>query len=312
MNSSPLVSVICLSYNHERYIDEALESLFSQTFTNMEIIIVDDASEDKSSEVIERMISGRRGVKYFRNEINLGNCKSFNYAFAQSKGSFIIDFALDDVLNPDRIQKQVDLFEQLGESYGVVHSDATIIDEEGNFLSKWSDQQLKVDNGFVFEAILEKSFICPPTMMIRREVLEYLGGYDESLAYEDFDFWVRSSYKFKYFYSPDNLTIKRVVRSSLSTKGDQKGNNRIQESTARVCEKANWLIKNEAEKTALRKRALLEMRHALLVQSYDAVKVYYKILKEMGEAGFMSFLISKLSEIRVPAFLFYRLYKKLR
>jgi glycosyltransferase involved in cell wall biosynthesis len=275
------------------------------------VIIVDDASEDNSSEIIEKMISGRRGVKYFRNEINLGNCKSFNKAFEQSKGKYIIDFALDDVLIPERIKKQVDLFEQLGYSYGVVHSDATIIDEEGNFLSKWSDRQLQVDNGLVFEAILRKSFICPPTMMIRREVLEYLGGYDESLAYEDFDFWVRSSVKFKYFYSPDNLTKKRVVRNSLSTKGEEKGNNRIQESTARICEKAHWLIQNDEEKTALKKRLLLEMRHALLVEAYDAVKTYYKILKDMEEAGLIAFFISRLAELKIPAFLFYRLYRKM-
>ncbi|MBO9699199.1 MAG: glycosyltransferase [Sporocytophaga sp.] len=310
MSNLPLVSVICLSYNHERYIKEALESLFRQTYENIEVIIVDDASEDKSSEEIERMISGRE-VKYIRNEINLGNCRSFNKAFAQSKGCYIIDFALDDVLSPGRIQNQVNLFEHLGESFGVVHSDATIIDEEGSFLCKWSDKHVKIDNGLVFESILKKSFICPPTMMIRRDVLEYLGGYDESLAYEDFDFWVRSSLKFKYFYSPDNLTVKRVVKKSLSTKGDQKGNNKIQASTARVCEKANWLIKNDAEKKALKKRILLEMRHALLVQAYDAVKVYYKILKEMEEVGLRAFFISKLAEIKAPTFLFYKLYKKL-
>ncbi|WP_028981984.1 glycosyltransferase family 2 protein [Sporocytophaga myxococcoides] len=311
MNTLPLVSVICLSYNHERFIEEALESLFNQNYGNIEVIIVDDASEDKSSEVIERMVAERADVKYFRNEINLGNCKSFNKAFAESKGSYIIDFALDDILSPGRVQKQVNLFQHLGESFGVVHSDAAIIDEEGSFLSKWSDKLLKVDNGLVFEAILRKSFICPPTMMIRREVLVYLGGYDESLAYEDFDFWVRSSFKFKYFYSPDILTKKRLVKNSLSTKGEQKGNNRIQESTARVCEKANWLVRNDAEKKVLKKRILFEMRHALLVQAYDAVKIYYKILKEMEETGLISFIMSKLAEIKVPTFLFYRLYKKL-
>jgi glycosyltransferase involved in cell wall biosynthesis len=312
MRTLPLVSVICLSYNHEKFIEEALTSLFHQTYPAIEIIIADDASTDNSYSVIEQVVAGRAGVKVFRNETNLGNCKTFNKAFQQSSGKYIIDFALDDVLSPERIQTQVELLEQLDESYGVVHSDAAIIDDKGTYIRKWSDRNLHVENGWVFEAVLRQSFICAPTMMIRREVLEYLGGYDETLAYEDFDFWIRSSVKYKYFYSSEILTKKRVLVNSLSGRGERKGYGIIQESTARVCEKAHWLSRNTEEKAALKKRILLEMRHALLVEAYEAVKVYYRILTEMNETGLKANFISILAAVKFPAFLVYRLYKKVR
>src|SRR5688572_12462642 len=107
----PLVTVIAISYNHAPYIKEALESVYNQSYSNIEFIIVDDASSDASAAVIETSIQGR-SIQFLKNESNAGNCRSFNKAYALSKGKYIIDFALDDIMYPTRIEKQVMLFQQ--------------------------------------------------------------------------------------------------------------------------------------------------------------------------------------------------------
>jgi hypothetical protein len=100
-------------------------------------------------------------------------------------------------------------------------------------------------------------------MMIRREVLEELNGYDETLAYEDFDFWVRSSRKYKYCFSDQPLVKKRMVKGSLSSRQYNR-NSQILKSTLRVCLKAEKLNRNQAEDRALARRAAYECREALL------------------------------------------------
>jgi len=110
---------------------------------------------------------------------------------------------------------------------------------------------------------LSRYFICAPTMMIRKKVLDELNGYDEDLAYEDFDFWIRSSRKYKYCFSDQLLVKKRIVEGSLSTRQYIR-NSKILESTFKVCLKAEKLNRNLAEDRALTRRVVYECRQALL------------------------------------------------
>ena len=97
----PLVSVICIAYNHAPYVQEALHSLFEQTYAPLEIIVLDDASKDNSVENIERAIEGR-SVKTVFHTSNRGYTKTFNQGLAMSTGQYIIDFALDEPLSRER------------------------------------------------------------------------------------------------------------------------------------------------------------------------------------------------------------------
>lgn len=136
MERFPLVSVICLCYNHEQFVQEALESVFSQTYPHIEIIVVDDASTDTSVAVISEVLAKHQGhsIKTRFLSENQGNCKAFNEGFALAQGKYVIDFATDDVLIPDRIGKQVQYFESLPDSFGVVFTEAAYIDSKGQHL----------------------------------------------------------------------------------------------------------------------------------------------------------------------------------
>lgn len=285
MNPHPLVTIICLCYNHERFLAEALDSVLAQTYANLEIIVVDDCSTDGSVAVIERYLQRHPRLRFVSTGKNRGNCTAFNLGWRLSKGEFVIDFATDDVLYLERVAEQVQAFRQVGESYGVVYTDALLIDEQSRPVrhhfrrDRQGNLQAFAPSGNVFAHLLRRYFISPPTMMMRREVLEALNGYDESLAYEDFDFWVRSSRHFKYMYLDKVLTKRRVHANSLSRKVYKKGDLQLA-STVKVCRKAAALVRTEAERQALVARLNYELRHAVLTENFEEAASLMKLLDE--------------------------------
>ncbi len=204
--NTPLVTVVCLCYNHADFVKEALDSVLSQTYAPVELIVVDDHSTDGSPAVIRQFLADRNlSVPFVELPENLGNCRAFNRGLALAKGAFVIDLSGDDVLLPHRIQRGIAVFQSMGPEMGVHFSDAVLIDREGHEIGKHSDRfpHATIPQGNIYKEILERYFICSPTMMIRTAVLKELGGYDEALAYEDFDFWLRAGRKFAFYYTSE-------------------------------------------------------------------------------------------------------------
>jgi glycosyltransferase involved in cell wall biosynthesis len=278
----PLVSVICLCYNHELFVEEALRSVKAQTYPNIQLIVVDDRSTDGSVGIIGSVLKEIPDAQFLSHSANLGNCRAFNRGFEKATGEFIIDFSADDVLRGDRVQKGVEALQSTDPATGVQFSDAELIDEKGKQLGFHSDRfpHATVPQGDIYEVVLQKYFINSPTMMMRRQVFEKLGGYDESLAYEDFDFWVRSARDFKYVYSPEALVKRRIVAASLSRKQYRHGSAQLR-STLKVCEKALILNRTGSEHKALKKRIRFEVRKAISLGELRLAGDYWKLLKQI-------------------------------
>ncbi|MEI9918027.1 MAG: glycosyltransferase [Bacteroidota bacterium] len=268
MKSGPLVSVICVCYNHQRFVREAIESVLNQSYKNIELIVVDDGSSDKSVEIIRSM-----NVTLIDLKKNQGYCKAFNAGWRACKGEYIIDLAGDDELTPDRVKIGVEEFSKHDETFGVQFGDAIYSDNKIH-----SQRFPNPPEGDIYIDLIKRYFICTPSMMSRRSVLTMLNGYDESLAYEDFDFWIRSSRHFKYFYTPEILIKKRIVKGSLSEKQFEKGN--VQQlSTYKVVEKIKTLNKSKEEKAALRERLWYELRHAILRTEFSLAAKYFRLIR---------------------------------
>ncbi len=236
---TPLVSVIALCYNHERFIIECLQSVVNQTYKNVELIIVDDYSVDKSREKILEFYDTNATCHCIFNEENIGNCRSFNQALEISKGKYIIDLSTDDVLLPNRIEVQVKLME-ISSEVGVVFSDANYINEKSEYIGNFK-KNIGLPFGNVYKDVLAGScYTMPVTMMMRRTILEQLNGYDTTLAYEDFDFWVRSSRICDFGYVPEVLSYQRILEGSYSTKFFAK-NSPLVQSSVKICQKAYLL-----------------------------------------------------------------------
>ena len=286
MNSPyPLVSVICLCYNHERFVEDALRSVGQQTYSAVELIVVDDASTDQSQAVIKRYLSRHnQAAKTCFLPQNLGNCAAFNRGLALAEGKYIIDFATDDIMLPDRITRQVSFFEALDSSYGVIFSEAQYINEQGTPLCYHYRDRLRhirpVPTGDLYCRLLSTYFIASPTMMMRKSVLDELGGYDEQLAYEDFDFWVRSSRRYCYAYQEVCTTQIRKHSRSMSTGWYRRGDPQLY-STYLVCLKARELNRTEEEQKALVKRVHYELRQAVKGGNWKEAKLLYGCLKSI-------------------------------
>ncbi len=313
----PLVSVICLSYNHARFLKESILSVINQTYTNIEVIVVDDASQDESSSVIQKLINEFTFVQYLPIEKNVGNCKAFNFGFAISKGDFIIDFATDDIMMPERVAEQIKQFQSLPEEVGVVFTDAAYVDEGGNFLRQHYEYLFRkrllkeVPQGDVYARVLSTYFIASPTMMVRRTVLEELEGYDETLAYEDFDFWIRSARVFKYSFLNESLTKIRRASNSMSTGWYKQGDRQLH-STYIICKKAQKLNRNQYEIDALIKRVRFEIRQSVFSKNVKEAELFFDLLGELTNPALIDRVFFNIRNLPIPFRWLRNLYHTIR
>lgn len=303
--NTPLVSVIALCYNHERFVREAVESVLAQPYPAIEIILVDDASTDNSANEIRKLSDEHPNIQVVLLPENIGNCKAFNVGWRKAKGEFIIDFATDDVMLPDRIEKQVNHFQSLGPEYGVVFTDASYIDESGNLIRHHNEHLFRkgiikqIPEGEIFRNVLQRYFISGPTMMVRMEVLQVLNGYDESLAYEDFDFWVRSSRIFKYGFLNERLTKVRKISRSMSVRWYQHGDQQLY-STYMICRKAKDLCRNEEDLQSLIIRTAYEFRQSLFSGNHLEAKLFQALLMELDAWKTREIILKVLSKVPIP------------
>ena len=300
VKENPLVTVIALCYNHERFVLEALQSVENQSYNNIELIIVDDFSQDNSVLTILKFLENNSDVKIIFNKINLGNCRSFNQALKIANGKYIIDFSTDDVMLPERITEQVKLFEESSEKIGVVYSNGVYVDENSKPLKGGQIlNNRKMPEGNVYIDFLKGSFMMPSTMMIRKSVLDELNGYDENLAYEDLDFWIRSARNWEYVYLPKILSYQRVVAGSHSA-SFYKRHNKLIPSVVEVCKKALFLNKTKEENQALLIRMRTIMIKCVLTENFQAGKELTKMIKDLNGHDFKSLLFSKVLLLKLP------------
>lgn len=258
--NQPLVTVICLCYNQGRFVKEAIDSVLSQTYKPIQLIVIDDTSNDNSREIIESCLIKNCHFEFIPLDKNIGNCKAFNIGLLRARGDFIIDLAADDILLPDRISSGINTF-ATNPAIDVICSDAELIDENNNHLSFHSDRfpHTAIPQGTIYAELIQRYFICSPTLMFKKQVIDQLGGYDESLSYEDFDFLIRTARTFSFRYVPEVLVKKRIVTQSLSNQ-QFKFRSDHQKSTYAVCKKIFALNRSLEERKALSHRIAYEIR----------------------------------------------------
>ncbi|MEY3501119.1 MAG: hypothetical protein RL308_2791 [Bacteroidota bacterium] len=283
MQDNPLVTIICLSYNHDKFVLETLNSVVNQNYSPIELIIVDDCSLDTTKSIIEDWLLSHSNVRFIDNEINLGNTKSFNNALKFAKGEYIIDLAADDILLPNGIQMQVDAFQKSTyKNLGIVYGNAEIINENGSFNSYYFPVDAngtvisKRKTGDIYSSVLSTGdSICSVSTLIKKDVFDFLGGYDETLGYEDLDSWIRASRVYEFDFIDAILIKKRIVSNSLGTAFFKK-KNKINLSTYKILRKALNLNRSKVEDLALQKRVHFEIIHSFRNRSLNL------LLKNVG------------------------------
>ncbi|MBA4148679.1 MAG: glycosyltransferase family 2 protein [Verrucomicrobia bacterium] len=214
----PLVSAIVPAYNAEPFIRETLDSILSQTYLNLEVIVVDDGSRDATSRIVEEISSVDPRVKLFR-QPNSGVAAARNFAISQSNGDYIAPIDADDIWYPAKIEKQVERLEQFSQA-GCVYTLSVSIDEKGKLLDAGPAWDLE---GEVYQALVFINFVGNASIpMFRKSVLERVGGYNEELrrhnaqGCEDWELCLRVAEKSDFCVVPDYLVGYRCYSESMS------------------------------------------------------------------------------------------------
>jgi len=223
MSKKPCVSVFVASYNNASFIRQSLESVRLQSYDNIELIIIDDASSDNSVQVINNWISETNyNCKFIINETNKGVCGVSNIFLDNVTGDYISWLASDDIMMPEKLQRQIDVFNGSPVDVGVVYSDAYIINENGKrYFSKfiqWHRQFVDIPEGFIMLELLLGNFIPVMTALFKKECFDNCGRYDEQLIYEDYDMFLRISRKYKFVFSDYKAAEYRMHSNNFHKK----------------------------------------------------------------------------------------------
>ncbi|UTA47363.1 glycosyltransferase [Simiduia sp. 21SJ11W-1] len=212
IKQEPLVSVVIATYNMGQYLPQAVESILSQTWKNLEIIVVDDGSEDDTPKVMKQF-SGNEKVHYIGNK-NQGQPKAKNCGVRNAKGDFIAFCDADDLWEPYKLAKQMPLFNNL--RTGVVYSEVSHIDEHNSRYEK--PPAYARHRGKVTEQLLYKNFVPFGTAVIRRQCVLQNGMFDEEFRMGiDWDLWLRYSLDWEFDYVPDKTYVYREWSGQMST-----------------------------------------------------------------------------------------------
>lgn len=228
----PLVSVVIPCYNQGRYLRYAVESALGQTHGEVEVVIVNDGSSDDTHEVATRY-AGNPRVRYVRQE-NRGLCPARVSGVAASAGEYINFLDSDDILAPDKIEKQLRVIES-DPRLAFVYCDIRYIDEAGAEVPEKNSGSIAGSrnqlSGDIFTSLFAGGYFPPHTPLVRRSAYEAVGGFDPALGgCGDWDLWLRLAARgFHAYYLDEKLALYRVHPAGMSrdTSGMQEDEVRV-------------------------------------------------------------------------------------
>lgn len=216
-----LVSVLIPLYNHEKYINECLNSIKNQTYDNLELIIINDGSSDNSEQVVKLWIENNKNldITYISQE-NQGVTKTLNKMIGLAKGKYITLCASDDILTTESIEKRVDflrnnsLLEACIGDANVIGTNSEFVDESA-MISLYHANYKRLADNIVDELILNWSIV-GPTFLAKKSLYEKVGMYDENLLVEDREFYLRLLADNLLGFMPTIVAKYRIHTSNIS------------------------------------------------------------------------------------------------
>lgn len=179
----PVVSVVMPAYDAERFIGQAIASVIAQSMEEWELIVIDDASDDRTPDIIAEAAQRDGRIRFFRNETNLGAARTRNKAFELCRGRYIALLDSDDIWSPEKLEKQIACAESTGAD--IVSCSYSIIDENGS--KKCRD--FIVDEEIGFDTMLKRSMISCSTALLKKETIDN-ECFPTEHYHEDYAYWM--------------------------------------------------------------------------------------------------------------------------
>lgn len=312
------VSIIVLCHNHGPWVEACLDSVAAQEGVEWELLVVDDGSTDDSWVRIQAW-QARHAFPLkaaWRNTQPLGQNRAFNQALAQASGEFVLDLAADDLLLPGRLAAQVARFQQAGAQTVLVFSNARFTDASGQpgapcYPVNAQGQALNPPaEGQVLAQVLSARYILSTSMLFRTEALRQLGGYDESLSYEDYDIKIRLARLGPFAYCDAITTLKRRLPGSSAQGFFARGGGPHLESTLRIFEREATQPLTKEEKQALAQAVRWYQRLAWYTESRTLMPRLVDLLQKLGTYGPTERAVTWLSRMPLPWHALYTRWRK--
>lgn len=211
----PYVTVLMPTYNDKRFIDEAITSVLNQTMSHFELLIIDDTSTDKTPVILARYMKRDNRIRVIHNKENLGLTKSLNIGLKHARGEYIARMDADDISAEKRLEKQL--------TYMISHPECDflatrtiVISESGKHIKK---TKINFKGKNIKNCLLDiGSPFVHSSMMMRKETLDELGGYNENWpTRQDYELWLHAAFANKKFaYLNECLLFFRFHKNSLS------------------------------------------------------------------------------------------------
>lgn len=223
-NPAPRVSVVIASYNYAHFVPLAIESALAQTMTDLEIIVVDDGSTDNTREAVAHF--GAHPQVRLEHIAHVGHPQAKNHGVRLARGEYVAFLDADDIWQPTKLARQLELFAGRPE-VGVVYTRRACIDVAGRALVV---EETPLYRGRVVEPLVFDNFVCFSSAIVRRSLLGSGGCFDENLNDPiDYDLWLRLALRCQFDYVDEPLVLYRVGHASMS-----RTNNRWREQVDRV------------------------------------------------------------------------------
>ena len=211
--SNPLVSITIPAFNREKYIAECIRSTLAQTYSTIEIIVVDDGSTDRTVEIAQTFTSDPR-VRIYKNEKNSGIAKTRNRCVQLARGTYIAPLDSDDIwLDVNKLKSQVEFLES-NPGYALVGGGIMFIDTDSKPIRK---MLFPIYDSIIRNIILQYNPFPHSTTLIRRDAILAVGGYTEEYkTCEDYDLWFKLGTKYKFTNIPKVLAGYRIHGGNIT------------------------------------------------------------------------------------------------
>lgn len=273
-----MISVLMPVYNGEKYLSEAIESILNQSLADFEFIILDDASNDSSREIINSYLVQDERIRYYRFEQNRGAYVVLNDGLSCANGKYIAIMDSDDVSLPERFRLQFEYLEQ-NKDVGVLGAQMDVVDANGTFLEKY---HTPVSHDQIAWALMYGRTFAHPSVMLRRSVIQELGGYDNSFRVaRDHELWSRMVWSTHFANLPHTLLRYRTHSSSSSVVNSKLQAFTVQKTRQELMyrilgreissEAVQWMFQSQTPGHDLPDEAVSKVI-SLFLESYDGYK----------------------------------------
>ncbi len=212
-----LVTVVVPNYNNEQYIRKCVESIQEQTYSNLEILIIDDGSTDSSIEIIEEMAESDERILPVFNDKNLGISANRHKGIMLANGTYITTLDADDYLyDSSKIEREHEIMNASAKDSVLAFSNFILVNKTGVPLKQQDDRP--VEDGDLFSCILSRTCKTPRDFMFTKDQFTESGGFNMALKmYEDWDLKIRMSSRYRFVYTGIDGIAYRRHQSGLSS-----------------------------------------------------------------------------------------------